>query len=278
MKFTFGICTTEGQEQKIANFINSIQKNSIPQENYEIVIVGNIKKEYFKNDNIKIILFDENLKNGWITKKKNLIADHAKFNNIVFLHDYLILEENWYQSMCEFGNDWQVLLTKVFNYEGQRFRDWTLLGNGRKNSKQIKIKNQEINCNPYNPFIEVHEPNSNALLPYDEKRFNNWIYINGSYWIAKKDFMIENPLNEDLCWGESEDIEWSIRIREKTKVQINANTSVIINKPGKIPIYSECCEKYLNDMYFKIFNYYGTLPNQDVSLEASFSEQLKKIL
>lgn len=278
MKFTFGICSTEGQELTILNFINSIQKNNIPQENYEIIIIGNIKNNFFKNENIKIIPFDENIKKGWITKKKNLITDNAMFDNIVFLHDYLILGDNWYKSMCQFGNNWDVLLTKIVNYEGQRFRDWILLGNGRKNSREIKIKNLNINCNPYNPFIEVNEPNSSALLPYEEKRFNDWIYINGSYWIAKKQFMKENPLDEELCWGESEDIEWSIRVRNKTQIEINPNALVIINKPEKIPIYSECSAEYIQNVYSKIFNLYGKLPKQDTNLGSPFLEELRKLL
>jgi hypothetical protein len=36
--------------------------------------------------------------------------------------------------------------------------------------------------------------------------------IQGSYWIIKRDVMLANPLNENLLWGQADDIEWSSRI------------------------------------------------------------------
>jgi len=279
MKFTFGICSTGGNEGHILNFIKSVEDNKIPTDNYEILVVGDLNNQYFgQNKNVKVIPFDESLQPGWITRKKNLITEYALYDNIVFLHDYLILKNSWYDSMCKFGDAWDVLVTRIENNNGMRFRDWVLLGNGRKNCKKIQIKNLNVNVDPYNPFIEVNHPDSKALLPYDETRFSKWIYVSGAYWLAKKKFMIENPLNEDLSWGESEDIEWSIRVRKKTKIKFAKSPTVKINKPGKIAIYSECSKKFLDEIYFKIYNYYDKLPEQDVSLDGKLSEELKKII
>ena len=33
--------------------------------------------------------------------------------------------------------------------------------------------------------------------------------------------MIKNPLDEELAWGESEDVEWSKRVRTKTVFKFN---------------------------------------------------------
>ena len=51
-----------------------------------------------------------------------------------------------------------------------------------------------------------------------------------SYWVGKKDVMTEFPLNERLLWGQSEDVEWSLRIREKYDFSMNKHSSVQLLK------------------------------------------------
>jgi hypothetical protein len=40
------------------------------------------------------------------------------------------------------------------------------------------------------------------------------MYVSGSVMIARKEFMLKNPLDENLAWGEAEDVEWSLRVRK----------------------------------------------------------------
>ena len=56
------------------------------------------------------------------------------------------------------------------------------------------------------------------------------MYISGAYWVAKKKFMLENMLNEKLKWGQSEDVEWSIRVRKITDFTINERSVVKLMK------------------------------------------------
>ena len=69
MNFSFGIITNGENDSFIKIIIDSIIINKIP--NYEIIIVGNTKIE--NSENINILYFDEKIKEGWITKKKNII-------------------------------------------------------------------------------------------------------------------------------------------------------------------------------------------------------------
>ena len=230
MKFTFGVCTTSGNEQRIKNIISSIEKNNIPPANCEIIVIGNVIKPQYSDISIKIFPFDESKKDGWITKKKNIITKEAKYENIVFMHDYVTLEDGWYQSMCQFGNEWNLLMNKIINYDGTRFRDWILCGSWTNN-----------------PFVE---PNTNkGLLPYDEKRLSNWMYFSGTYWIAKREFMLQHSLDESLLWGQGEDVEWSLRAKNYSNFSLNENAVVKINKPGKSSAFDFCDQKFLDDVY-----------------------------
>ena len=85
MDFTFGIITSINSCNYINDIIISIENQNIP--NYEIIIIGQINKDLVRNfKNTTIIEFNENIKQSWITKKKNIITELSKYENIVFLH------------------------------------------------------------------------------------------------------------------------------------------------------------------------------------------------
>jgi hypothetical protein len=252
MNFTFGIITkfdindqhSSEKKDMLAATIDSIRNLKIP--NYEIIIVGCKKEDLiigrydylFNMNDIKCIIFDDNyIKNiisnkqnskqsygigfvipGWITKKKNLITQNAKYENIVFMHDYHMFDRNWYKEFLKFGNDWHVCMNAIKNIFGERARDWV---GWDENNASIHRKN----------------------LPYN---FNDGskVYISGSYWVAKKALMIKEPLDEKfLAWGKilkedgtieqcqdskiiGEDVEWSKRIRDKYKIVLNYKSIV----------------------------------------------------
>ena len=201
MDFSFGIITNNNNY--LNDIINSIYKQNI--ENFEIILIGNSN---IKEDNIKNISFDESKKNNWITKKKNLITENSSYDNIVFLHDYIIFDDNWYKGFLKFGNNWDICMNIIENADGSRFRDW---------------------CLWYYDIIQIVpeiKQTNELLLPYDVLNLSKIMYISGSYWIAKKRVMQEFPLNEDLVWDESEDVEWSKRVREKYNFSMNQNSKV----------------------------------------------------
>ena len=182
MKFTFGIITVGNCDSNINKIIDSIEYQNISKDMYEIIIVGNY---HFQRKNTKVIEFNEFIKNSWITAKKNIITKNATFENIVFMHDYVFLEENWYNGYLKFGDDWDICMNKIKNADGSRFIDWMGM-----------------------PDDSVY---GNVLLPYDYKG-SKGMYISGTYWVVKKKIMERFPLNEDFHWGEGEDIEWSKRV------------------------------------------------------------------
>ena len=54
--------------------------------------------------------------------------------------------------------------------------------------------------------------------------------------LQKKSFMSKYPLNEELTWGEGEDVEWSKRIRRKTKLKFNEYSYVQFLKKKRMYI------------------------------------------
>jgi hypothetical protein len=199
MNFSFGIITGGYNDDMLRIVVNSIRELNI--ENYEIIIVG--------NTNIKAdinIPFDENIKPSWITKKKNIITNIANYENIVYLHDYIVFDKNWYAGYLSYGDNFSVCMNRIENLNGDRFRDWCVWEPSRLG-----------NTGP-------------GIISYDIDDISKHMYISGSYWVAKKSVMLEYPLDENLSWGYGEDVIWSKQVTAKYNFSMNTNSKVSLLK------------------------------------------------
>jgi len=224
MDFTFGIITGNGSTSHILNIIQDIEKLNIPK--YEVVIVGG---SHISHKNVVHVPFDDSIKTGWITRKKNLITENAKFENIVYAHDYITYDENWYTGFKQFGNDFDICMTKIINADGTRFRDWLIWPHN--DNKMDDIMARQRGC----------------IIPYHLTHLSKYMYISGAYWVAKKMVMEKHPLDETLCWGESEDVVWSKQVRQEFLFKMNALSSVKMSK-YKCKIFNEADEKTIEDI------------------------------
>lgn len=241
--FTFGIITDaqNGVNEYLPQAVQSIRELHLPE--YEIIIVGTknniIKHEVLKEDSkLKVIDFDESIKSKWITKKKNEITNNAKYENIVYQHDYITYNKDWYDGFKKFGDDFTACMTKIKNLDETRYRDWVIF----PDSFSENLRN----------YANIQ--NNESMLPYNDNRFIKWQYFSGAYWVAKKWLMKEIPLENFLSWGEGEDVRWSHYVRSKYDFSMNANSTVKILKqhnPAFGPIRPECYEKII-EYYNKI--------------------------
>lgn len=215
MDFTFGIITTGNINSKV---LSSIYKQQIP--NFEVIVVGGSPITGYSN--LTHIPFNENIKKGWITKKKNIITKKAKYNNIVYMHDYICLDSNWYNGFKKFGDDWDVCMNIITNLDNSRFRDW------------LVFDDPDI-CWPGGGYPQTSGNNGHTMvLPsYSYNKFN-YMTISGTYWVSKKYVMEDIPLNEELVWAQSEDLEWSKKVLAKYNYKMNLNSKVKTLKDKKL--------------------------------------------
>jgi hypothetical protein len=198
MNFTFGIVTLYENTKQIEEVIQSIDALNIP--NYEILLIGP-KNEQFKD----AIEFDENVKQGWITRKKNVLVDSAKYDNVVVMHDYYTFDSDWYKNFLEFGDDWDVCSNAQLLINGKRhFTDWVIWDS---------------------PVFPRY-----SAIPYHDWSQTRCMYQSGGYMIVKKDFYKKFPMNEEMTWGSAEDVEWSLRMRTSANWKCNGKSIVKHNK------------------------------------------------
>jgi hypothetical protein len=190
---SFAIVTDGHSENQLNSTVRSIIDLEL--ESFEIIIVG---PSEFSEPFIKCVAFDDNARAGWITRKKNLAVSHSRGDIVVILHDYMKLNRDWTRSRVKSFSDlpWDVAMCRITNPDGTRFRDWTLW---TSNSVGIRWW--------FNRTLA-------GLVPYSEKNLTRFMYVSGSVMIVRRAFMLENPLDENLAWGEGEDVEWSLRVRK----------------------------------------------------------------
>lgn len=214
---TFGIITNNkhhstNQKDRIEKILDSIDQQRLPF--YEIIIVGDYP---CNRHNVISINFDETIKPAWITRKKNIITENASGSIIVYMHDYIVLDSSWGSEFKKFGYDWDICMHQIVNKDGTRFRDWCVFkydGNVGRNGiwNHTTPKHSPCIISPYLPSYKYNKTEN--------------LYISGSYWVAKKYVMEQEPLDEDFVWGQPEDIEWSLRVLPKYKYVMNQNCMV----------------------------------------------------
>ena len=238
MNFSFIIVTDGKNDDNLLKVVNSIKlefdrdsSRPIDVKAYEIIIVGNTSLE--EGENCTYVNFDESEKSGWITKKKNIGVRLAKFKNLVVMHDYITLKSGWYESYKNFGEKFDICMNRIENFDGRRFTDWSLCVSFYEYYKQKE------NIAPHH-----------ILLPYKLKNLTKLMYISGAYLVCKRKVLLDIPFNENLCWGQSEDIEWSSRARKIYDFSINENATVKVCKLGKrnprVSVSNKLLEKLQN--------------------------------
>jgi hypothetical protein len=213
MEFTFGILTAGNNNGMIQTIVDSIRNQNIP--NYEILIIGNCD---ISGNDIRLLPFDETIRHTWITKKKNILAQEANYENLVLLHDYVMFEENWYKGFLEFGNNFLFCTTQIKDNDGSRFIDYS-----------------------FHPFyVMCLDPRfeKGCLLPYDfvpSRHANKLLYISGTYYIIKTSLARLLPLDEKKTWGQGEDMDLSFAITQlNIPIQCNKFSCVrFLKQKGK---------------------------------------------
>lgn len=208
---------TSNNDYYLQQVVSSIL-NSCKDRVFEIVIVGDTHLS-FDDDRILLINYSQSFSFwgvNWleslkklsysrkipISEKKNIAVDAAKYENICLLHDYVILSPGWLDGYEEFGYNWDVCSNIILDKGGNRFLDWVVWAHPHI-------------CGP--GYV-------------DYKVDSKYKYISGTFFCTKKSFYTDNPLNEKLYWGEGEDVEWSLRIRDAAVIKFNPHSTVLLAK------------------------------------------------
>jgi hypothetical protein len=202
-KWSFGIVTNGSKDENVDRIIESMNAQGIP--DLQVIVCGKYANK--KGYDVDYVPFSDKDELGWITRKKNLIMENARYENVMIVHDRIFPGRGWYEGMKKYGNYFDVLSCILENEKtGKREGDW--------------IANI--------PMIAGHLDYSD----WDEK-----VRINGPLIILKKSAWERAPWNECLFWNEAEDFELGER-QDREGVLLRFNPHSRCTTPG-------CRFKYL---------------------------------
>ena len=203
--WTFWIITNWERIEWIEKVIQSILKQEIP--NFEIIICWKlIDKSIIEKYNLKYVEFTEKDEIWWITRKKNLVVQNAKYENLMIMHDKIILDDNWYNWMQKYWNNFESLSCITKNIEGKRYSDWKVV----LWKDLYFIKNKIYSKIRKNVDKWVYKES----LWFDQYylNYNDWDVhssIVGHFNILKKRIASKVQWDENLYWNCAEDVALS---------------------------------------------------------------------
>jgi hypothetical protein len=206
--------------ERVERMIRSIDSQGIPE--WEIVLVsGGPAAKGLRHERLRLIPFDESERPIWTTKKTNLITKNAKYENVVYAHDYYHFEEGGYRGWEEYGDDWDVAVNRVHCNEGSRLHDW-LLSPWCTNVEELHRRART----------------NGSVLPYeaDGETFTPFMFIGGAFFLSKRSFMKRVPFDESIYGCRGEDIVWSHAARKLTTFKMNTKSLVKSMRPDKKPL------------------------------------------
>jgi len=204
-KWTFWIITNWKRKDWIIQVIESIIKQNIP--HYEIIICWFLEdKSIIDTFNIKYIEFTEKDNIGWITKKKNLVVENALYENLMIMHDKIILDNNWFKWMKEYWNNFESLSCITHTSDWRRYSDWKIA----LWKDLYYIHNKVYNKIKFfvNQWIYKESLWFNQFY-LDYKDWDEKSVVIGHFNIVKKSIISKVKWDENLYWNCAEDIALS---------------------------------------------------------------------
>lgn len=240
---SFCIPTNGKRIEKTARTIKSIQAQNWGDIKYEIIISGDIDN-IVDGENIFKIDLKEDAHSRKVARLRNASAEKAKYSNIVFCDDDIILEKKWLENTLNYSknNGWEVLGNKILNPDGTRHWDRGIL---------VPRK----------------------LVSYDHSdNDKNLMQTSGFFMIKKKIF-------NDIKWDESKLVyadRQEKEIPEDVKFNLdlhNKNITISFNKEAVVWHNDENYTEYLdmtltNEMVSKMLN---------TKVDLVFSREYKKM-
>lgn len=183
-RWSFGIITDGRKNARVTEIIESIVSQGIPE--CEILICGNYDKQCTYGKEVVVIedVITRDIR-APICAKKNRIAEIAKYNNLVIVHDRYTFPKDWFQKMVNYGNYFELLSMPNVGANNGRVSDW----------------------NTFSAFPSGTLRGDFLLPKYSQ--WTNWWYAQGGILIVKNLLYSSSPLDNRLHWGDLEDVQFS---------------------------------------------------------------------
>ncbi len=212
--WTFGLPVGPEDATVLNAVVQRILELDIP--NKEILLCGTPGKNFRYFDQVRIVGEDITAPPVQICKKKNRLAQEARYNNLVILHDRVFLPSHFGEMVRRFGPRYPLMTLQSLFFDNRMCmypRRYSDLGRSMNEMgggiKGLHRTDQSAVTVAPSTFTELERSGFCFANPI---RYNNDIsYPTGSLYICRREVWNLCPLDESLLWVEYEDIEHGVR-------------------------------------------------------------------
>ncbi|MBI5569081.1 MAG: glycosyltransferase family 2 protein [Desulfomonile tiedjei] len=181
--YSFGIITNGQRNEKLVRLIESIRRQNLTNDVYEILIAGCVD-EFSGRDGLRTFSLTEAAEQGRLGAMRNVLAKAATFNKFVCLDDDFLLHSGWSNAVEAVKGDFDLATGIIVNPDLSRYCDW----------------------------VNIIE-NYTFLRSYSET-FAKCQYVTGGYGIYKDHLFVDHSWNDDLGFYQGEDVSFSRKLFE----------------------------------------------------------------
>ncbi len=175
--------------------ILSIRKLAVP--DYEIFVSGEPPEEL---QGVNRVLAVDAAREGRLGEMRNKATCLATKEIVVVCDDDILFQDDFYQGICKFGSDFDVLCVRILNIDGSRYWDWAV----------------------------IDSPTGHHLIDYSET--SPYVYITGGLCVMKRQVSEIVKWPNDNGFYEGEDVHFSSNIKKAGfTIKVNPNSTVIHN-------------------------------------------------
>ncbi|MBB4868194.1 hypothetical protein HNP46_007114 [Pseudomonas nitritireducens] len=212
--WTFGLPVGPEDATVLNAVVQRILELNIP--NKEVLLCGTPGKNFRYFDQVRIVGEDITAPPVQICKKKNRLAQEARYNNLVILHDRVFLPSHFGEMVRRFGPRYPLMTLQslffdnVRNFGPRRYSDYGMaMGSISQGMKGLhRTADAAVSIAPA-LFAEIERTGFCFASPMRYSK--DLSYPTGSLYICRKEVWNIFPLDESLLWAEFEDIEHGIR-------------------------------------------------------------------
>ena len=198
MGITFGIITNGKRPEKLWREIQTIHDLNVPE--YEIIIAGELPEKPMRFDYEYIPTYA--CRFGELGRMRNLIAERARHETIVITDDDILFKDDFYIGLVKYGDDFDILCTRLLNPDGSRNWDWVTKGGKR----------------------------GHVLLEYWET--DPKIYCTGGRIVLRKEVWNKVKWDDTKGFNQEEDVDFSHRaLKAGFTIKMNKYSTLVHDDP-----------------------------------------------
>jgi len=200
--WTFGILTG-GPSRRAAQMAREILALDLPE--VEVIFCGPRPEDAPDDPRVRAIDLERPEPRGWITRKKNMVAAAARYENLCILHDRYVVSPEWADAFRNYGACYAFLTFPHVYYagEGKRFPQRYPDLHHLVQSRHLDVARQS----------HVYDTGRMFHAEYDD--FSETSYCCGGMYIARRTLWQRLPQDEGLFHYEFEDVSFGLECQRR---------------------------------------------------------------